>query len=383
LKEIDLRQEALSKLDEDIANHVVDGDHERQTRFKTLYQARNVIFHKVLGMLHLAKDLAVRVEEAGNTTEAYIAYTRVLEGYYTLDMPACYEIRTILIRMAKLLWTLGDEYRAQSLAWRALGSRDQLHRAQESDLEVLKDIAKSLLRTFPVLSQLIQIEMIGQVPCNCNSLLPPLHAMVESNYASQVPGNVLQSGFHPTATNDNTPASPIVGGVHAIMELLGEFTDADLDARDFNRQTLLHLAALRCKEGLGYAMMIRAKYDARLLHRMVNARDKSGQTVLTVAISSGCSLTFITALLDNGAEYEPGTMPEARTPLQAACSIGSLEIVDLLLTRGASFDNAYPGSGNPYTIAQEQGHFDIADRLIDSSPGSLSSHTADESDSGG
>jgi len=261
----------------------------------------------MVGMLRLTKDLAVRVEESGSATEGYNAYTRVLEVYRTLNMPADYEMRNILIRT--------------------------------------------------------QSEMVGHMPCNCNSLLPPLHALIKSKYASQVPGNVLQSGFHPDVTSSSPPESPIVGGIKAILEFLEGFTDAQLEERDFNSQSLLHLAALHCKEGLGQAIIIRAKHDERFLHRLVNARDRSGQTVLTAAVSNGGSLTFITTLLESRAEYEPSTMPLAMTPLQAACSIGSLEMVGLLVSRGANIETAYPGSSPPRTIAQELGHFAMKDRL--------------------
>lgn len=383
LKEIDLRLEALSKLDEDILSvNLTDGDPENQTRFNTLFEARKATLDKVLDMLRLTKNLAIGVEEAGNAIDAYNAYTRVLEGYRTLNMPASYEIRSLLIKMAKLLWAMGDNYRAQSLAWQALESRDPLDRAQRSDLDVLKGIAKSLLQTSPELSQIIQSEMTGQLTA-CNSLLPPVHAMMESSYARNVPGNVFQPGLHPDINNGKAPESPIVGGIDAVVELLQEFSDADLEARDFNKRSPLLLAASRCKEGLGHGLMIRAKHNSRLSNRLVNARDGSGRTMLSVAISSGCSLPFVTALIDHGAEVDPDVVEQAMNPLQAACFVGSLDIVDLLVGRGASIDTAYPGSSSPYAIAQEQGHFDIVNRLSYSSSGSLSTHTAQKSDYGG
>ena len=159
----------MSKLEEDLLSiNVAAGHYESQTRFNALNEARQGILNNVVGMLRLTKDLAVRVEESGSATEAYNAYTRVLEAYRTLNMPADYEMRNILIRMAGLLWTLGDDYRAQSHAWQALGLRGHLQRAQDSDPSVLKDIAQSLLRTSPEISQLIQSEMVGHMPCNCN-----------------------------------------------------------------------------------------------------------------------------------------------------------------------------------------------------------------------
>lgn len=143
-------------------------------------------------------------------------------------------------------------------------------------------------------------------------------ANIECIFAQTVPGNLFQVGPHPNVNSEKAQESPIVGGVDAGVELLQEFSDADLNARDCNRRSPLIVAAVHRREGFGYALLIRAKNDVNIIHRIINARDRSRQTVLTVAISSGCSLPFKTALLDNRAEYEPSTMPLAMTPLQTA-----------------------------------------------------------------
>jgi hypothetical protein len=388
LTEIDRRQEALGKLDQDLVSiDLTDGNLENQIRFNALVEVKEATFAKQLAMLRMAKDSAISLQEAGCTADAYIAYTRILEGYHKLDMPTGYDVRNILINMAKILWANKDDYRAQSLAWQDLESRDQTLRAHPSDLRLLKDIARSLLRTTPEIQQIIQSQMPGQPPYPCNSLLPALHAMIESksNYASQVSGNVLQPGPYPDLNGDPPPESPIVGGIQAVLEFLGEFSDTQLEARDSRGRTPLFLAAFHCKEGLGLALLIRAKNDPRMLYRVVTARDRSGQTVLSVAISSRCSLLFVTALIDHGAEVDPHMVAQAMTPLQAACSVGSLEIVDLLMTKGATTNAAYPDNSPPppLAIAQEQGHIDIVDRLSYSSPGSTRSYTARENDCGG
>ena len=384
MREIDLRVEALDKLEEDILFiDLTGGDPDNQTRFNVLIEVKDAMLSELLDLLRLTKHLAIGVEEAGHTMDAYIAYARVVEVYHKRDMPASYEIRTMLFKMARILWAMGDDYRAQTLAWQALMSRDPTHGAQPSDLEMLKAIAKSLLRTSPEVSRIIQSKMLGRVAYDCKSVLPPLHAMMESNYASQVSGNVLQSGLHPDINNEKSPESSIVGGMDAVADFLGEFPEAHLEARDSNKRTPLLLAVARCKEGLGLGLMTRAQHNGRLLKRLVNARDESGQSVLSTAIDSNCSLSIITALIDKGAEVDPLAVRHASTPLQAACYRGCLEIVDLLLRKGASVDTAFPGSSTPLAIAEKLEHFDIIGRLTYSSPGSLSSHTVREDDYGG
>ena len=382
MRDIDKKLEALSKLREYIRCLGPTSDKfEDQVRDETLSRVDDIMESELLKLLRQATHLATGLEEAGHSTEAYVAYGRVLEAYRKLNMPPFYNIRSMLIKMATILWTKGDDYLAQTFAWQALASRELISRAEPSDLGLLKDLAKSLLRTSPEVSNAIQALIPDYLGYTCSSVLPPLHAMMEHNYAIQVPGNVLQPGFHPDITSGKSAESPIIGGIDAVVEFLSEFSDAHLEARDFNGRSPLLLAVAGCREGLGLGLMIRAKLNARL-QQSVNARDLTGQTVLSVAIASGCSLPFVATLIDNGAEVEPLTMPRAVTPLQAACCRGSLEMVDKLLSKGASIDTAYPGSTTPLSIAEEFGHFDIVDRLSYLTPGSPSSRTARESDYG-
>jgi len=197
--------------------------------------------------------------------------------------------------------------------------------------------------------------------------------MMDSDYATMVAGNLLYSG--PFADPSHPLHNPIVGGVDAIIELVREFPDSDLEARDLKGRTPLYMAGFLRKEGLGLALIKRAKEIPGLLHRSVNARDHAGETVLGICICSNCSQPFIESLIESGAEVNPSTVSSALTPLQTASWVGSLENVDLLLNHGADAEHKFPGSKTARELAQERGRDDIVQRLSFTSQESSRSDT--------
>jgi hypothetical protein len=308
-------------------------------------------------MLSLARPLADRVEAAGDMDLAENAYTRILNLYRAMDVDDHYNVRSLLRKLANMSWKMGDDQRAENFMWEALVRRDVPLQAYQGDLDLLKDLARSLSRTSKELSKVIQSTVIGPQPPDFISPLPPLQRMMESDYAAKAAGNLLSSG--PFSDPSGPLGSPIVGGVEAVNELVREFPKGDLDARDLTGRTPLYLAGYLRKEGLGIALINCAGEIPGLLFRFVNARDHTGQTVLSTSICSNCSLPFIKILIEKGAEVDPSTstISPAWTPLQAASWVGSLEIVDLLLNRGARLENIYPGSHT------ERGYDDIVRRL--------------------
>jgi hypothetical protein len=166
----------------------------------------------------------------------------------------------------------------------------------------------------------------------------------------------------------NPPQNLIVGGIDAIVELLGEISPANLIARCPNGYSPLYKAAIMQKEGLGHAIMIRAKETPRLLIRITNERDFSGQTILETSILHGCSLAFVAKLIENGAEVNPETIGTFWTPLQIASFRGLFSMVELLLNNGARVDHLPPGTETAIELALNQNHHDIAQRLGGASP---------------
>jgi hypothetical protein len=312
-------------------------------------------------MLAPVESLADRVAAAGNLEAAESAYSRVLDAYRALDTESFHEVRGLRLKMADFYIKMDAPMCAERLLWEALDLRESPARAHKSDLEVLKRLARSLPQTSNDLSTAFESSVVEPTSRNSFSPFPPLHRMIKSEYASKVEGNIFQTG---PIVERYWPQDSLVGGMEAVMEVLQEFSYSDLETRDIHGRSPLYLASLLRKEAIGYALMTRASECEGMARRMTNARDASGQTVLGIGIMNGCSLPFIKALIDNGAELDPEPlMPSPLTPLQAASWLGLSETVDLLLDRGAEVDRVFPGNKTAEILALEGGHNEIAERI--------------------
>lgn len=327
---------------------------------------------EILSLLRLAIPLTDALEAAGEADTAENAYIQMLTVYRAVESNSWYEVKGLLRRLASISWKTGRHQRGQNFAWEALQCRDSPPRADRSDLEILKEIAKSLSRTSNDLSEIIQSTIAVNHPPQLTSHIPMLHKMMESVYASSVAGNIFWTAALPSPSDHPPPQHPIIGGIGAILEFIRELPNADLLARDSNRRSPLYMAALSGKEAFGYALMVRAKEIPGITRLILDARDHTSQTILGIAICSGCSTSFIEALIEHGVDVNPD-MVGIYNPLQVASWMGSLEVVDLLVKRGAIIDKTLPDVKTALDIARDQGHHDIVQLLSSASQGSGSS----------
>ena len=370
MKKIDTRLAASRKLEEKIQNISGWVEAEYEEYRISLRTAKDAIHSETLDTLHRSKPLVDAIEEAGELQEAENSYTRMLASYRAMGINRSYEVRGILVKLAKIAWKMGADQRAQNFAFEALDCREIPPRAHVSDLELLKDLARSLARTCNEIPAVVQSVVLGNAPSDFSSPWPPLQQLMESDYAKNVAGNLFWSGEFLDATlpSPNPPQNLIVGGIDAIVELLGEISPANLIARCPNGYTPLYKAATMQKEGLGHAIMIRAKETPRLLIRITNERDFLGQTILGTSIWHDCSLAFVAKLIENGAEVNPETIGTIWTPLQIASCRGLFSMVELLLNNGARVDHLPPGTETAIELALNHNHHDIAQRLGGASP---------------
>jgi len=331
---------------------------------------------EILELLPLALQLADALDFVGDLDAAENAYRRILDIYRPMGRNNWYNVKRLLRKLAKLSWKRGNDQLAQNFAWEALSWREVPPQANQSDLELLKDLGSSLSRTSRQLSDIIRSTPVGSNSETFNASVPPLQRMMEGTYASDVDGNPFATAELPKDNLHPPLQHPVVGGFKAIMDLLEVFPSADLHARDSNGRSPLYLSGSLRKECFGLSLIMYVKTTEGSTQSLVNSRDHSGQTVLGISVLNGCSIAFIIALVQNGAEVNPDAIPLAWTPLQAAAWVGSLEVVELLLGHGAIVDNVFPGSESPQYLAQQRGHFDLARRLDRSSSGSLGSSSA-------
>src|SRR5262249_59987922 len=91
----------------------------------------------------------------------------------------------------------------------------------------------------------------------------------------------------------------------------------------------------------------------------VDGRSRNGATALLAASFAG-QLDVVKLLLERGAALEQRN-PQGGTALRAAADVGHIEVVRYLLGRGAK-KNAVDAFGKlPVDYARENGHFEVAE----------------------
>jgi ankyrin repeat protein len=128
----------------------------------------------------------------------------------------------------------------------------------------------------------------------------------------------------------------------------------------------MFLAALFMAEKIGFALMTRYMiHPMQIRQRLVDARDNAGQTILAIAILSGCTFEFIEALVvECCANVDPDPMRNVLSPLQAAAIRGRKDVAILLLSYGAQDNNTYFDELSASALARHRGHTDIKTLIV-------------------
>jgi hypothetical protein len=348
-------------------DYLVKNGRETENLYHELLYSRNAHVRTLTLQPPQAEAYADRLAGRGEIEAAEAAYIRILNvfrAFQKLNIKAWHETRSLLKKLADMLWNNGDPIRAENLVWEALSSRDVPANAQSSDLELLKSLARSIPITCLDIWNSNQSGDGAAFPPYCPSLFPPLQSMMQSPFALAVSGSPFHRGeFSEPALAPNEPA--ILGGMETIMEFLRAFPPDALDLRDIHGQTPLYLASALGMEGLGRGILGRLAEVSRVCTRThLNHRDSAGQTILGAAIIGRCSSQYIEFLLAGGAQVDPDPLLEFLwTPLQAAAISGSSDIVRLLLDNEAQPDRVYPGTKTPLAWAEEFGHADVVQQL--------------------
>ncbi len=348
--------------------YLVENGRTTENLYPELLSSRNAHVRILTLLPAQAEALADRLADRGEVEAAEAAYIRILNvfrAFQKLNIKAWHETRSLLKKLADMLWKNGDPILAENLVWEALNSRDVPAKAQTSDLDLLKSLAKSVPITCLDISNSIQSIGDGAAfPPYCPSLVPPLQSMMQSSFASTVSGSPFHVGeFSETALAPNEPA--ILGGMKTVMEFLRAFPVDALEVRDIHGQTPLYVASALGMEGLGRGILRRLEEVSRLPTRIhLNNRDSVGDTILGAAIFGRCSCQYIGFLLAGGAQVDPDPLRRFPfTPLQAAAISGSSDIVRLLLNNSAQPGHVYPGNKTSLALAEELGHADVVQQL--------------------
>lgn len=322
---------------------------------------RHATAQRLLSKLNVVEALADRADAAGDTDLTDIAYTRILDIYRGYPFPVGSLTRPLLKKMAMFYLRTDQPLRAEKCWASIFEIRDFPGQAPSTEREVWQRLSESLSKTSEIISDVIQSRYAEpSSSLNIETPFPPLHRII----------NLLRPGFLANIINIHCS---VTDGEGSLGEIIQGIPDKDIATRDLLLRSPLWLAAFLKQEDLGYVLLKRiAGSSPAQQHQHMNARDVSGQTVLGIAILSDCSLKFVEALIDHGAEIDPDSLlKEPLTPLQAACMTGSQEIVDLLLERGANINRVFLNNPTPAELARVVGHDRIAQAIDQKSQSSF------------
>ena len=129
---------------------------------------------------------------------------------------------------------------------------------------------------------------------------------------------------------------------------------ADIDAKDYDGETALHLATITGME-LPVQLLLSAGAS-------INAQNHHGETALLMATSSG-DKDLVQLLLKNGAD--PGVRERTgETALHKATSIGRVSLIQRLLDAGANIDALNADHETPLLKATSLGHEEVVQLLL-------------------
>ena len=330
--------------------------------FFKLVELRHATSQNLLSRLSVVEALGDRARNAGEMELAEIAYTRVLDIYRRQPSPVASFIRPLLMKMASFYWNTDQPLRAEKCWWDIFKLRDSNGKTHYIEKEVWQELAKSLSQTSGIITQAFRSchpDLFSAL--DLKTPFTPVHAMIKSEYASDT--SYTKFGTESSSDISVSPSihTAISGDVGNLSEIIRKVPETDLAARDILHREPLFLAAFLKQEAAGHDLLLRiSRLPPVIQSQRLNSRDVSGQTILGVATLSGCSKKFIKALIEHGAAIDPVELLKyPLTPLQAACMIGRLEIVELFLGHDAAIDRVFEGNPTPAELAQTFEHDEI------------------------
>lgn len=170
---------------------------------------------------------------------------------------------------------------------------------------------------------------------------------------------LLEAGADPMGVNNfwQTPMhTAALTGYPSIVRLLLR-RGADLNAKDANKATPLHYAALCYGDETG-------KSCALLLEAGANpdGKDGDGMTALHHAASDRGASAAVTMFLEAGSDIEARDR-DGRTPLHVAASLGWKEICSQLIESGANLEAEDLAGRKPADVAAANDKKDVAEML--------------------
>jgi len=332
----------------------------------TLVELQASVKDSLLVTLAEVKVLAAQASVEGDSDAAEVAYARAVQTCRLAPLHETQLHLELLMEVGSFYSKIGENLQAEK-HWRELL---QLQLPDELRGNVLQQLGQSVVMSSVEITSIFRSTRIGRDLAVNEVPFPPQHRLLRCvpNAITDV-APLRKSSFDRDIIGYPLIHSAIISKNIHVFEMIQFCSDHELLSKDVYKRSPLFLAALCRAEDVGQQIIDRfADCDASIRERLMNDRDTLGNTVLTISILSDCSLDFVSALLNNGAEPDPIPLEDASpTPLKAAAMRGHSDVVGILLSRGAR-DHARDHLslfGGPTALmhAQMRGHTAIVEQL--------------------
>jgi Ankyrin repeats (3 copies) len=325
-----------------------------------LAKLRSAISQSLLDQLAVVDFLADQARDTCEIDLAEVAYTRMLHIYQGHPFPDSSRICALLDKMASFYSDLGDPVRVHSCCRDIIKLRDSPDQIHGIERRAWDRLAECLPHQLEIVSNVFRSQVMDNLPSMdigtpfqiSEGMLNSVHNSGQAGVPSQAVPSVNRTGSYNMGNAVESAAN--------LVETIQRLPNLELETRDQCKRTPLFLAAFLKQEDAGHSLLRRiASCSEEMSLSHLNVKDVLGQTVLGAAVSSGCSIIFIRALVESGAEVNPDLEARSHTPFQVACMRGNVEVASFLLERGADINRNYPDSPHPIELARTKGHTQI------------------------
>jgi hypothetical protein len=328
--------------------------------------------HIHLGLLAKLEEVALLARttaDGGELRAAVYAFTHLLSTYRSLPFNASHQFRQVLLEVASLYVKKEDWIQAEEHWIEVLQLPDTPENVKE---QVLQHLAESLPKSSAELTKMFNLAPplceIGNDRMPIPPLLRAMRILHECGM-NTVPAELLQIGAHRDVTGSPPIHVAIRSGLLPVCDFIMNCPINQLngirESRDSFSRTPFLVAALSRQERPGRSIMARFRNEPLLARQqLINATDGTGQTILSIAISSDCSFQYIEELIEFGAVADPPSLMKCiHTPLQAAAIGGRENVVRVLLEHGARNGSVFGKELTARELAQYAGYNNIAELL--------------------
>lgn len=327
------------------------------------YWAKEHLIMSTTSIQHLASD----VVKVGLPEDAELAYLRALKLFESSPLRRS-EVYVDLLREIILFYTKkgntlrAGKYRQEFSVLASLPGLDTI----DIDVKTLRFLAESTRTSTARITKIFPSDQIKKIWFKVKDPLPQSYRMARVVSTSKlVTADVPIEWDAYDITGVPLLHSAILFRNVNVNDLVHSCCLNDLlEITDLHRRTALFFAALHRQEDVCLSIMERfAGEPEGILDRLMNARDRLGNTILTIAIFSHCSTFLIESMIKSGSSVNPDQIEDSYSPLASAAITSREDVYFILKSHGAQDVEAQAGITGAWWHIFSDGNETILQRL--------------------